>query len=133
VLQVGANFSSQVNGMFSKDYSNARETAYFLKQECSSQCDYIANAEYAATPISAYLGGQEFYAFDKQRFSNFTVWDAQVKEWDWTQAAEISKDMKNPIFILNQNISSPENFELVKAFEGAVWKDEDYFIYSLTE
>ena len=133
LLQVAANFSSQVNGMFSKDYSNARETAYFLKQECNSRCDYIANAEYAATPISAYLGGQVFYAFDKQRFSNFTVWDAQVKEWDWTQAAEISKDMKNPIFILNQNISPPENFELVKAFEGAVWKDEDYFIFSLKE
>ena len=133
VCQVGANFSSQVNGMFSRDYSNARDAAYFLKQECNSQCDYIANAEYAATPISAYLGGQEFYAFDKQRFSNFTVWDAQVKDWDWNQAAEISKYMKNPIFVLNQDISPPENFELVKAFEGAVWEDEDYFIYSLTE
>jgi hypothetical protein len=89
--------------------------------------------EYAATPISAYLGGQKLYVFDKQRFSSFSVWDAKVKEWDWTQAAEISKNMDNPLFILNENINPPANFELLAAFEGAVWRDEDYFIYSLVK
>jgi len=133
LLQVTANFSGQVNGVFSKVYSNSRITSDFLKLECKSNCDYLVNVEYAATPISAYLGGQKLYVFDKQRFSSFSVWDAKVKEWDWTQAAEISKNMDNPLFILNENINPPANFELLAAFEGAVWRDEDYFIYSLVK
>jgi hypothetical protein len=132
-LQVYANFTNNVSGVWVKNYSNAKIASQFLTQHCKSYCDYIVNQEYIATPISAFLSGKEVYSFDKQRFSSFTIWDSKVSDWDWGRAAEISANLKNPLFVLNQKKDAPENFRLLISFEGAAWKDENYFIYELVK
>ena len=132
-LQIYANFTKNISGVWVKNYSNAKITSQFLKQNCKSYCDYIVNQEYIATPISAFLAGKELYSFDKQRFSTFTIWDSKVSDWDWDRASELSYNLKNPLFILNQKVDAPDNFRLLIAFEGAAWKDENYFIYELVK
>jgi hypothetical protein len=132
-LQVYANFTKDVSGVWVKNYSNAKGASEFLKKHCEGYCDYIVNQEYIATPISAFLGGKEVYSFDKQRFSSFTIWDSKVSDWDWNRATEISSDLENPLFVLNQKIDAPNNFRLLIAFEGAAWQDENYFIYELAK
>jgi hypothetical protein len=132
-LQIYANFTKNISGVWVKNYSNAKITSQFLKQNCKSYCDYIVNQEYIATPISAFLAGKELYSFDKQRFSTFTIWDSKVSDWDWNRASELSYNLKNPLFILNQKMDAPDNFRLLIAFEGAAWKDENYFIYELVK
>lgn len=132
-LQVYANFTKDVSGVWVKNYSNAKKASEFLTKHCKSYCDYIVNQEYIATPISAFLGGKEVYSFDKQRFSSFTIWDSKVSDWDWNRATEISSNLENPLFVLNQKIDAPDNFRLLIAFEGAAWQDENYFIYELAK
>ena len=132
-FQIYGNFGKDVKGVWAKNYSNAKSASVFLESYCQNNCDYIVNREYIATPISAFLGGQKVFSFDKQRYSTFTIWDKKISDWDWETAAIIGAEMENTLFVLNQKIDPPKKFKLLIGFEGAAWEDENYFIYELVE
>ncbi len=87
------------------------------------------NYDWAGASISGYLGGREVYKVDRQAFGTFTIWEKGLHPVGWGEIELEASRFENFIVVLNEKLAPPQGFLLVKSFEGAVWSDENFYIY----
>jgi len=130
--QILAIFSGPNLGVLTtKPYSNAKATAQYVSQICKADCTIITNAESTGASISAYLGGQSLYYVNAQAFGTFAAWRIGSEDSTWNDMIEAAQKFDKSILIASSMGAPPSNVLLIASFEGAVWSDEDFYIYQI--
>ena len=131
--QIIAVFSGPNLGVLTrKPYSNAKPTAQFISQICKTDCTIITNAESTGASISAYLGGRSLYYVNAQSFGTFALWEKKDRQdANWNDMIAAAQKFDRSILIASSMGDPPSDFHLIAKFEGAVWSDEDFYIYAL--
>jgi hypothetical protein len=128
--QIFGNFFGFGKSIFSDaPYSNAKAASGFIEQRCYQSCVVIVNYDWAGASISGYLGGREVYKVDRQAFGTFTVWEKGLRPVGWGEIELEASKFENFVIVLNEKADPPQGFLQVKSFEGAVWSDENFYIY----
>jgi hypothetical protein len=129
--QIMAIFSGPNLGVLStRPYSNAKATAQYVSQICKADCTIIANAESTGASISAYLGGRSLYYVNAQAFGTFAAWrDKVVQDSDWNAMVAAAQKFDKSVLIASSMGAPPSDVQFIAAFEGAIWSDEDFYVY----
>ena len=129
--QIIAVFSGPNLGVLStRPYSNAKPTAQYISQICKTDCTIITNAESTGASISAYLGGRSLYYVNAQSFGTFASWRKKVsQDSHWDDMIAAAQKFDRSILIASSMGNPPLGVQLIAKFEGAVWSDEDFYVY----
>ena len=130
--QVIAVFSGPNLGVLSaRPYSNAKATAEYVSQICKADCTIIANAESTGASVSAYLGGRSLYYVNAQSFGTFAAWRKKVnQDSTWNDMIAAAQKFDKSVLIASSMGAPPSDVQFIASFEGAVWSDEDFYVYT---
>ena len=120
-----------VNGEIKYEFSGAKSTAKFLKENNYANYELISSAS-LATGISGYLDGKEVFIIEENRYGSFRVWDIEPEDYLWpdpdlnnkSELVQITLDNKNLLdkFLLILEFPLEEKFmnrnRIRKVFEA---------------
>lgn len=127
---------------YRKVFSNAMQTARFLRVNNLQDALIVGNTDFTASAVNGYLDPRQFFYPMGNRFGSFVVWDnrrAPVDEATFLATArELGhRQARQVVLIVNQRLSpsgrAQAGIEALGEFTGSVVRDEDYFIYRLSE
>jgi hypothetical protein len=130
-----ANFYGPGKEIFSsRPYSNAKNVAMYLQQNCTKDCEIIVNLDYAGTSVSAYLGGAPIYFANSEQFGTYVIWDKnRILDFSWEKTLKATEQFKDPFILIVGLDNPPDSVYELERFGNAIWSDEDYIIYKLKQ
>jgi hypothetical protein len=123
-------------------FSNAMQTAGFLRENNLQDALIVGNTDFAAAAVDGYLDPRQFFYPMGNRFGSFVVWDNRRAPVDeatlLTAARELGhRQARQAVLIVNQPLSpagrAQAGIDELGKFTRAVVRDEDYFVYRLSE
>ena len=102
-----------VNGEIKYEFSGAKSTAKFLKENNYANYELISSAS-LATAISGYLDGKEVFIIEENRYGSFRVWDIEPEDYLWPDPNLNNKSDLVQITLDNKNLLN--NFLLILEF-----------------
>ena len=98
---------------------------------CKADCTIIANAESTGASVSAYLGGRSLYYVNAQSFGTFAAWRKKVnQDSTWNDMIAAAQKFDKSVLIASSMGAPPSDVQFIASFEGAVWSDEDFYVYT---
>jgi len=120
-------------------YSNASQMANFIKVNKLTDCIIVADPDFAAIPISGYLGGKPIYIVSQGRYQTFMRLDKPTSSSSeiitpkrlFTEAHKLGpKVIVCTNYPIENKISELYGFRPIALFDGAANSDENYVLYA---
>jgi len=112
-------------------YSNAKNTAAYLKQNCDSSCTIIMDYHSTGASISGYLNGRDIFYVNINEFGSFTKWNRQTRDVNWELIISAAKKFPRSLIVTGESLSPPTSVRTLRVYSGAVWSDENFVVSEL--
>jgi len=119
-------------------FSMAKQTANYIKSNNLTDTILIGNSSHATSPIVGYLDKDKIYYPSGKRYGSYVIMDnvKQATKEDVLKDASIIFNQNNKaLLILNYPLNDGDikkyHLNLLMDFNGAIVKDENYYLYTL--
>ncbi len=122
-------------------FSNGKRTAAYLVEHRLGGAPFVADHDYAAQPVLAFMGGKQAYFPRGDRIGSFVIWDSArlspvTDSTCLDRARRLAAGTGGPAILLLDhplavNAGDSAGARELARFVGSTVKDEDFYLYSV--